>query len=280
MTPEIALTLVIIAGALLLFAADKLRVDLVALLVLLAVALTGLVDQDEVFAGFANSAVITVWAAYMVSEGMLKTGVAAVLGDAILRLSGKSEVRLIAVIMLVCGLISAFINNVGATAMLIPAVVTIGQRARIPVSKLLIPLAFSSLLGGKLTMIGTPANILATSIVADYGLPTFGFFDFAPIGIVVFVTGILYMVLVGRHLLPVRQAPDQEETERRLRDYISELRVLQQSRLAGRTLYEFAPGGGIRRHRRGDRSSGDHADELASRNPPVCGRSAGGEGSS
>lgn len=238
MTPEIALTLVIIAGALLLFAADKLRVDLVALLVLLAVALTGLVDQDEVFAGFANSAVITVWAAYMVSEGMLKTGVAAVLGDAILRLSGKSEVRLIAVIMLVCGLISAFINNVGATAMLIPAVVTIGQRARIPVSKLLIPLAFSSLLGGKLTMIGTPANILATSIVADYGLPTFGFFDFAPIGIVVFVTGILYMVLVGRHLLPVRQAPDQEETERRLRDYISELRVLQQSRLAGRTLYE------------------------------------------
>jgi di/tricarboxylate transporter len=238
MTTQIALTLAIIAGALVLFGSEKLRVDVVALLVLLTVALTGLVGPDEVFAGFANPAVITVWAVYIVSGGMFKTGVAGILGRFILRLSGESEVRLIAVIMLVCGVISAFVNNVGATAMLLPAVVSISHQTKVPVSKLLIPLSFSSLLGGGLTMIGTPANILATGIVADNGLPTFEFFDFAPIGLVVFATGILYMVFIGRRLLPVRRSPDEELSTREFRNYISEARVLGDGYLAGKTLFE------------------------------------------
>lgn len=238
MTTEIALTLSIVVGALILFATDKLRVDVVALLVLLSVGLTGLIGPEEIFAGFSNPAVITVWAVYIVSEGMFKTGVASILGNYILRMSGGSEVRLIVVIMLVCGVISAFVNNVGATAMLLPAVVSIARQTKVPISKLLIPLSFSSLLGGKLTMIGTPANILATSIVAESGLPTFSFFDFTPIGLVVFGTGIVYMALIGRHLLPIRQAPDEEETGRQLHEYISEVRVMPDSRLADQTLFE------------------------------------------
>ncbi len=238
MTSQIAVTLSIIVGALVLFGTDKLRVDVVALLVLLAVALTGLVRPEEVFAGFSNPAVITVWAVYMVSGGMFKTGVADVLGKFILRMSGKSEIRLIVVIMLTCGIISAFINNVGATAMLLPAVVSISRQTKVPVSKLLIPLSFSSLLGGKLTLIGTPANILATSIVAENGLPTFGFFDFMPIGLVVFGTGILYMMFIGRRLLPIRQAPSEEQATRELRKYISEVSVLPEGRLASQTLFK------------------------------------------
>lgn len=238
MTTQIAITLSIIVGALVLFATERFRVDVVALLVLLAVALTGLVEPEDVFAGFANPAVITVWAVYIVSGGLFKTGVAEILGRSILRLAGNSEVRLIAVIMIACGIISAFMNNVGATAMLLPAVVSISKQTKIPVSKLLIPLSFSSLLGGKLTLIGTPANILATGIVADNGLPTFGFFDFTGIGLVVFITGIVYMVLIGRHLLPVRQAPGEEQANRDLRDYISEVCVESEGRLAGQTLFE------------------------------------------
>jgi len=238
MNLQIALTLGIIIGALVLFATEKLRVDLVALLVLLAVTLTGLVGPEDVFAGFANPAVITVWAAYIVSEGMFKTGVASKLGNLILRFSRGSEARMIVIVMLVCGVISAFVNNVGATAMLLPAVVSVSRKSNVPVSKLLIPLSFSSLLGGKLTMIGTPANILATSMVADYGLPTFRFFDFTPIGLVVFSTGILYMTFIGRHLLPVRQAPGQDETTLQLRDYTSEVRVPQGSPLSGLSLFE------------------------------------------
>jgi len=238
MTTQIAITLSIIIGALVLFGTDKLRVDVVALLVLLTVTLVGLVGPVEVFAGFSNPAVITVWAVYIVSRGLFKTGVADILGKFILRLSGESEMRMIAVIMLACGTISAFMNNVGATAMLLPAVVSISRQTKMPVSKLLIPLSFSSLLGGKLTLIGTPANILATSIVAENGLPTFGFFDFAPIGLVVFGTGVLYMILIGRHLLPVRHSPSEEQAAQDLRNYISEVKVLSDGKLANQTLFE------------------------------------------
>ena len=112
MTPEIALTLAIIFMALVLFATEKLRVDMIALIVLLLVTITGLVPKEDVFSGFANPAVITIWAVYIVSGGLFKTGVADMLGSVILRLSGTGEARLIAVIMLVCGIMSAFMNNV------------------------------------------------------------------------------------------------------------------------------------------------------------------------
>ena len=125
MTFEIGLTLGIIALALVLFATEKLRVDLIALIVLLVASITGLVSKDEVFSGFANPAVITIWAVYIVSGGLFKTGVADMLGSLILSLSGPGEARLIAVIMLVCGIMSAFMNNVGAVAVFMPDVIGI-----------------------------------------------------------------------------------------------------------------------------------------------------------
>ena len=238
MTTEIALTLAIILAALLLFATERLRVDLVALLVLLSVGLLRLTDPEEILAGFANPAVITVWAVYIVSGGLFKTGVADAMGRGILRLGGDREPRLIAAIMATCGVTSAFMNNVGATAMLMPAMVGISRRTKIAVSKLLIPLSFSSLLGGKMTLIGTPANILAMGILADRGLATLGFFEFAPIGIVVLTTGILYMVLIGRHLLPEREGAQGRRDVYRLREYVTEVMVSNNSPLARNTLLE------------------------------------------
>jgi di/tricarboxylate transporter len=238
MTTEIALALAIIVAALTLFATEKLRVDLVALLVLVSVGLLRLIDPEEVFDGFANSAVVTVWAVYIVSGGLFKTGVADALGRGILRLAGDREPRLIATIMVTCGVISAFMNNVGATAMLMPALIGISQRTKIAVSKLLIPLSFSSLLGGAMTLIGTPANILAMSILSDRGLPALGFFAFAPMGIVLLTTGIIYMVLVGRHLLPEREGAQGAQDVYRLREYVTAVRVSPGSPLAGKTLLE------------------------------------------
>jgi di/tricarboxylate transporter len=238
MTTEIALTLTIITASLVLFATEKLRVDLVALMVLLSVGLLRLIDPEEVFEGFANPAVITVWAVYMVSGGLFKTGVADAMGRGILRLAGGKEPRLIATIMVTCGVISAFINNVGATAMLMPALIDISRQTRIAVSKLLMPLSFSSLLGGSMTLIGTPANILAMSIVADRGLAPLGFFEFAPMGMVVLTTGVVYMALIGRHLLPVREGAQGRKDVYRLRQYVSEVRVTDTSPLAGKTLLE------------------------------------------
>jgi Na+/H+ antiporter NhaD/arsenite permease-like protein len=216
-TPQIALTLGIIGVAIALFATEKLRVDVIALIVLITVGLTGLVSPEEIFTGFANPAVITVWAVYMVSAGLFKTGVADILGRGIMRLSGASETRLIVVIMMTCGIMSGFMNNVGATAVLMPVVIAISRRTKVPVSKLLIPLAFSSLLGGELTLIGTPANILGAGILAARGLPTFTFFEFVPMGVLFLATGVVYMLLVGRRLLPVRQAPDDTPMASQLR---------------------------------------------------------------
>ncbi len=242
MTSDIALTLAIILMALVLFATERLRVDVIALLVLLAVALTRLVSPEQVFTGFANPAVITVWAVYIVSGGLFKTGVADRIGRFILRMAGANETRLIAVIMLTCGLLSAFMNNVGATAMLLPAVIGISRRTKVPASKLLIPLSFSSLMGGGMTLIGTPANILATNILIDRGLPSFGFFEFTPIGIAVLATGVLYMIVIGRRLLPDRENPSDQRDPGQLREYISNVAVLPDSPLAGKTLYESGLG--------------------------------------
>ena len=238
MTIDIALTLLIILAALVLFATEKLRVDVVALLVLISVGVLGLIPADQLFSGFSNSAVITVWAVYMVSGGLLKTGVADTMGRAILKVAGDGEARLITTIMITVGLISAFMNNVGAVAMLMPAVVGISRQTKVPVSKMLIPLAFASLMGGGMTLIGTPANILAAGIVAEVGLPTFGFFEFTPMGVVILATGVIYMVLIGRHLLPVREGARGKEDINRLRGYVTEVRVAAESPLNGNTLFD------------------------------------------
>ena len=235
MTFEIILTLSIIVVAVILFATEKLRVDIIALLVLLTLVLSGLIEADQAFLGFASPAVITVWAVYIVSGALFKTGVTDVLGVWISRLAGNSEPRLIAIIMLTCGTMSAFMNNIGATAMLLPAVVGISRKSGIRLSKLLIPLAFSSLLGGNMTQIGTPPNILATSILTERGLPSFEFFDFAPTGIIVFLAGVIYMVLIGRFLLPSHTNVEDAQAAK-LREYVTEVRVLTGSRLVGLSL--------------------------------------------
>jgi di/tricarboxylate transporter len=241
MTFDIALTFAIVAAAVVLFATEKLRVDVVAMLVLLTVALTGLVTPSEAFAGFSNPAVITVWAVYIVSAGMLLTGVADVMGRALLRVAGASETRLVVVIMITCGVMSAFINNVGATAMLLPVVIDVSRRTGVPISRLLIPLSFSSLLGGNMTLIGTPANILGANILVERDLDSFGFFDFVPMGLIVFAVGVVYMAGLGRRLLPVRESHEDPDLVLR-RDYLSEARVPPESSLVGKTLRESALG--------------------------------------
>jgi di/tricarboxylate transporter len=235
MTFEIALVLGLIAVAVVLFATEKLRPDIIALMVLLTLIITGLLSSGDAFAGFASPAVITVWAVFIVSEALFKTGVADFLGEKIIKLAGNSEVRLIVVIMLICGVMSSFMNNIGAAAILLPAVAGASRKSGVPLSRLLIPLSFSSLMGGNMTLIGTPPNILAASILSDRGLPSFSFFDFAPTGILVFAAGILYMALIGRHLLPVRRTAEEQQTNR-LREYVSEIRILSQSTLVGKDL--------------------------------------------
>jgi len=239
MTQENLLVLVILAVAVVLFVSERLRVDLIAMLVLITLTLTGLVTIEEAFSGFASPAVITVWSVYIVSGALFRSGVADTLANFMLRLAGTSYLRLLFVIMATVGIMSSFMNNIGAVAILLPAVVSVARRINIAPSKLLIPMAFTSLLGGKMTLIGTPPNILATSIMETYaGLEPFGFFDFTPMGAIVLATGIIYFLLFGHRLLPDRTPSGQLSEVYHIRDYLSEVRVGERSSLVGKTLAE------------------------------------------
>ena len=253
MTPEITLTLAVLAVAVVLFVTERLRVDTVALLVLISLALTGLVTPSEALSGFSNPAVITVWAMFVLSGGLSRTGVANLIGRQVLRLAGQGEGRLVMVIMLIGGAMSAFMNNVAVTAMMLPVIVDIARRTGRPPSKLLIPLAFGSLLGGLNTLIGTPPNLLVSMALRDYGLRPFQLFDYTPVGLAVMLAGVAYMVLVGRHLLPkrelARESPGLDLADLRqfydLRERLFVVRVPHDSVLAGKTLVESRLGAAL-----------------------------------
>jgi len=243
-TWEIALVLGILAIALALFITEILRMDVVALLVLAVLAVTGLVDSTDALAGFSNPAVITVWAMFILSDGLTRTGIADLLGRQVLRLAGQSEISLIVVIMLTAGSLSAFMNNIGVAALMLPVVVDIARRTEIPPSRLLMPLAYGSLLGGLTTLIGTPPNLLISGALRDAGQEAFGLFDFAPVGIGALVVGTIFVALYGRKILPVRVSGigAKQRSQRNLRalyglqERTFMMRIPEQSILAGKSL--------------------------------------------
>jgi len=237
MTQDNILVLAILAVSVILFVSERLRVDLIAMLVLITLSITGLVTIEEAFSGFASPAVITVWSVYIVSGALFRSGVADTLANFMLRMAGENYLRLLFIIMLTIGVMSSFMNNIGAVAILLPAVVSVARKINVAPSKLLIPMAFTSLLGGKMTLIGTPPNILATSIMETYGgLEPFGFFDFTPMGAIVLGVGILYFLLIGNRLLPDRKPGGDLSISYQIRDYLSEVRIGENSSLIGQTL--------------------------------------------
>lgn len=233
------LVLGILTGAIILFVSEKIRADVVAMIVLAALVLTGLVPIEQAFSGFASPAVITVWAVFIVSGGLTRSGVADTIARLVMRFAGPNPIRLIILIMVGVGLMSAFMNNIGAVAILLPAVISIARETNTAPSKFLIPLAWGSLMGGNMTMIGTPPNILASGILESYGnLEPFQFFDFMPMGIIVLATGIVYMLLIGRRLLPQRTSGAELSQSYQIQDYLTEVRILEDSPLIGKTVKE------------------------------------------
>ena len=202
----IAFLLAVLAAMVVLFLTEKLPIDLTAFLGLTLLIFTGYVAVDQAFTGFASSAVITMLSIFIVSAGLMQTGVADLVGGAIHRFVGSRETPLMIAVMLVAGVLSMFMNNIAATAVLMPAVASLGRRAHLPPSRLFLPLAFGAILGGTATLVGTPPNILAAAMLRDRGLEPFGLFDFTPFGVVLLAGGVLFMLTVGRRLLPGRRA--------------------------------------------------------------------------
>jgi len=244
-TADIIIVLAIVACAIVLFVTEWVRYDGVALIVLLALAISGVIPMSRAIEGFANPAVVTIAAVLVLSGGLYRTGVANLIGTQLMRFTGASPFGLTAVMMLTAGLMSGVMNNIAATALLLPVVLDIARRFGMRPSRLLIPLAFASLLGGMTTLIGTGPNILLSTILERSGEGAFGLFSFTPVGAAALVMGTLYMIFVGRHFLPDRRiSDDQSITEvdlvdrYALKDAIFCLRIPRRSALNRRTLVE------------------------------------------
>lgn len=242
MTLEIGFLFAIIAVMIYFFLTEKLPVELTAFTGLALLALTGYVGPTEAFQGFASPAVITMLSVFFVSTALLRTGVADSAAGAIQKLVGPREKLLTVFLMLVAGLLSAFMNNVAATAVLMPAVASLAKQMSIAPSRLFMPLAFGAILGGTTTLVGTPANLLTAQVMGAHGVEPFKLFDFAPFGIVLLAAGMLYMLTIGQWLLPNRgtgstMATPGDLTEiYRLRERLFSIRVPQGSPMDGITL--------------------------------------------
>jgi di/tricarboxylate transporter len=249
-TPDVVLVFSILAVSVLFLVTEWIPMEVTALLCLGAVALTGLVSPVEALTGFSNPAVVTVWAVFILSGGLTLTGVANVIGRFVLRLAGTSESRMIVVIMVTAGVMSAIMNNVAVAALMLPVVMDIARHTERPPSRLLMPLAYGSLLGGLTTQIGTPPNILVSDALRDAGLKTFTFFDFTPVGLIIMFAGVAFMVLIGRHLLPQRDVAKESsmgktndwQTQYDLQERLFHIRVPRDSILANKTLAEIRMG--------------------------------------
>ncbi|QQS36277.1 MAG: anion permease [Ignavibacteriales bacterium] len=201
MSAESIGVLTLLLAAVILFVSGQIRIDLVALLVVSALAVSGIVTPGEALSGFSNPAVITIWSMFVLSAALARTNVANIIGKSMLKISGSSETKILLILMLVSGLLSFIMNNIGVAALLLPVVMSLSKSTSISPSRLLMPMVFGVLLGGITTLL-TTVNLIVSDSLRSAGLNSFGLFDFLPVGGPVFIAGVLFIVLVGKYFLP------------------------------------------------------------------------------
>lgn len=247
MNVELLITLVILVVAIVLFITEWIRPDVVGLGVVLSLMLTGVISVEAGLAGFSNKAVISIGALFIVGGAVFHTGLANVFAAQIIRLAGGDEKRLLLVLMVSVSFAGSFISSTGTVALLLPAMMSLSNRLNIPPSRLLIPVAYSALLGGTVTLIATPPNVIASDALIAAGYSGLSFFSFTPLGVVLVGAGIVYMMMFGEKLLPSRVAQtdvQKVETPEQLFDIYNlpermfRIQITADSKLAGLTVSE------------------------------------------
>jgi len=242
MTPEQIFVFAVLATTMGLFIWGRWRYDLVALLALLAVVIAGIVPPDQAFEGFSHPAVITVAAVLVISRAIQNSGLIGWLARSLDR-AGQGPYGQTAAVVALVATLSAFMNNVGALALLLPVVIQTARNSGRSPAALLMPLSFGSLLGGLITLIGTPPNIIVAAYRAEAVGAPFGMFDFAPVGLVVAVVGATFIALFGWRLIPARDAGGNGAMFE-IADYITEVVVPRKSGLSGTSIGDLlAPAG-------------------------------------
>ena len=210
MDPAIT-TLCVLAVAAFLFVTELIPLAVTAMAACTALGILGVLPSKQVYAGLSNSTVVLFGGMFVIGAAMFKTGLAETIGLAVVRKAGTKEVPLMGAIMLVTIILSSVSSNTGTVACLMPVVIGIANAANIPASKELMPLAVAANVGGTITMIGTPPNVIVTGALSAAGLPSFGFFEFALIGVPLSVIVLVYMLTIGRKTIPAKSAGDMDE---------------------------------------------------------------------
>lgn len=232
MTLPIFLVLALLVAVVVVFALEKIPVDVATLSLLSALVLLRILTVEEAFSGFSNDIIVILGSIFVISGALMRTGVLDYLGGVIHRVAGGSRTKILLCVMPVTCFVSAFMNNTTTTAIFMPAVLGLCKRSRVPASKVLIPLAFASMLGGTCTLVGTSTNVAASGYLASVGLPPFSLFEFLPAGLGIVALGILYTVTLGQRLLPEARETSYTE-EYAVREYLTEIVVVPGSLYAG-----------------------------------------------
>jgi len=244
-TPQL-IFFVILGAAFLLLLTERLRNDVVALLIVLALSVSGLLKPDKALSGFGSEPAIVVAAIFVLSAALHRTGVSDALGRAVARLAGAGLARALAVIMPSVALLSAFTHHLTTTAIMLPVTLDLARSRKIPASRLLMPMSFAASLGTTITIIGAPAFLIASQALREAGRPGLGIFSIAPIGLALSAAGTIFILLVGRWLLPERKGADTATDPFRLDEYFTELTVLDDSPFRGKTVREVGRDGPYR----------------------------------
>ncbi len=237
-TLEIALLLSLIVVALILFSFDWVSSDVVALGLLLALMLTGLLPVKAAFAGFGSETVLMILGLLIMTSALVKTGVVEVVGRAILRHAGNRMSTLLLAIMLGVAALSAFISNTAAAAFFIPVAIAVAAKTKVSPSRLLMPVAFASILASSVTLISTSTNLVISGLMVNSGLERMSMFELTPVGLPIAITGLAYMYFIGIRLIPERAPAASLLEQFGVRSYITEVLVLPESPLVGKTLAE------------------------------------------
>ena len=234
----IAITLILLLVALVLFGTEKLPVDVVGIILVIGLVLTGVLTVNEGVSGFGDNVIVTIAGLFILTGGLIKTGLVDLIGRRLYRIAGNNEFILTALIMSVAAISASVLKNTTTTAMFVPVVLGLANRAKIPPSKLLMPLAFGAILGGSCTLIGTSTNLAVSGAMQRYGMEPYSMFELTPVGIVTVAVGMIYMLTIGIKLLPNRGGEESLTEQYSMREYISEVLVLPSSNLIGKTLGE------------------------------------------
>ncbi len=235
---DVTIVLLIVGFTLFMFIWEKIAIDITSLIAMALLMLTGVLTTKEGIAGFSNDATVTILFLFLLSAGLEKTGAINIVGRVMIKYIGKNQHLAFVAVLLVCGLVSAFLNNTAVVVIFMPIIFKIAKFTNQSPSKLLMPLSFAAIMGGTITLIGSSTNLVVNGVAVEHGYDAFGMFEVTPTGLILFAVFFLYMYFIGIKLIPARRAADSLSEDYELKDFLTEIIIEKGSAFAGKRIFD------------------------------------------